>query len=587
MKKKVSDIIINFLLRKKINNVFAVSGGASIHLIHSASKNKKIKCFFNHHEQASAMAADGVAKSTGKPSCVFATSGPGPTNLLTGICCSWFDSTPNIFITGQVTTFRLRGDLKIRQLGFQETDVVPMVSSITKYAVQIKRAEDILFELEKAHHIAITGRKGPVLIDIPDDIQRMYINENNLKKFKIKKNKQSNKNHDLKIKRIKSIIQNSRRPVFVFGAGANINQNKLIIKKFIKKFKIPFLTTWGAKNLENYSDYYCGTFGTHGCRSGNFCIQNADLVISIGTKLGTRETGSPISKWLRQGKIIMIDVDVNEITKFKKLKKKIDFNLVSDSKIFLKKFINQNLIHKKEWNSWLEKNNHWKKKFKFQITCKSNEVDPYYFLNFLSNTINKKTDIFIETGCTIAWFMQIFKCKENQRVFHDFNFTAMGWTLPASIGSSLVNRDRETIAIIGEGSLMMNIQEFATMRKLCKNLKVFIINNNGYSMVKQTEWEWLNSKHFGTSSKDLFFPSFKYLAKANNLDYALIKNKKDINKIKKIINSKNNYICEIIIPPDKIVQPQVKFGYPIEDGFPLISEKTLNEEMIVPALKRP
>ena len=212
MKKKVSDIIINFLLKKKINNVFAVSGGASIHLIHSASKNKKIKCFFNHHEQASAMAADGVAKSTGKPSCVFATSGPGATNLITGICCSWFDSTPNIFITGQVTTFRLRGDLKIRQLGFQETDVVPMVSSITKYAVQIKRAEDILFELEKAHHIAITGRKGPVLIDIPDDIQRMYINENNLKKFKIKKNKQSNKNHDLKIKRIKSIIQNPFSP---------------------------------------------------------------------------------------------------------------------------------------------------------------------------------------------------------------------------------------------------------------------------------------------------------------------------------------------------------------------------------------
>ena len=187
IKKKISDIIIDFLLKKKMNNVFAVSGGASIHLIHSASKNKKMNCFFNHHEQASAMAADGVAKSTGKPSCVFATSGPGATNLITGICCSWFDSTPNIFITGQVTTFRLRGDLKIRQLGFQETDIVSMMSGITKYAVQIKKPEEIIYELEKAYSIATNGRKGPVLIDVPDDIQRAYIDENKLKIFQTKK----------------------------------------------------------------------------------------------------------------------------------------------------------------------------------------------------------------------------------------------------------------------------------------------------------------------------------------------------------------------------------------------------------------
>ena len=215
MKKKVSDIIIEFLLKKKIQHVFAISGGASIHLIHSAGKNKRIKCYFNHHEQASAMAADGVAKSTGRPSCVFATSGPGATNLITGICCSWFDSTPNLFITGQVTTFRLKKDLKIRQLGFQETDIVPMVKNITKYAVQIKKPEQILIELEKAYNLSISGRKGPVLIDIPDDIQRSYIDEKNIIKPKKNKNINLNKNIDTKIKKFIKIYQKANRPIFL------------------------------------------------------------------------------------------------------------------------------------------------------------------------------------------------------------------------------------------------------------------------------------------------------------------------------------------------------------------------------------
>ncbi len=538
MKKKVSDLIIEFLLKKKIQHVFAISGGASIHLIHSAGKNKRIKCYFNHHEQASAMAADGVAKSTGRPSCVFATSGPGATNLITGICCSWFDSTPNLFITGQVTTFRLKKELKIRQLGFQETDIVPMVKNITKYAVQIKKPEQILVELEKAYNLSISGRKGPVLIDIPDDIQRSYIDERNI--IKPKKNKKIllNKKIDNKIREFVKIYQKAKRPIFIFGAGSNIYQNRKIIKKFIQKFKTPFLTTWGAKSLENKSKFNFGTFGTHGSRSGNFCVQNSDLIISIGAKLGTRETGSPISKWAREAKIIMIDIDDNEIIKFKKLKKKIDFKIILDSKIFFEKLIKKKIRYNDKISSWTKKNNKWKKIFNHKIVCLKNEIDPYYFLNNLSYLLNEKTDIFVETGCTIAWFMQTFKCKDKQRVFHDFNFTAMGWTLPASIGSNLVNKDRNTVAIIGEGSLMMNIQEISTMSKICKNLKIFILNNNGYSMVKQTEWEWLNSKHFGTSFNDLNFPSFKYIAKANKIDYSILKKKNDLKKLKKILNNK-------------------------------------------------
>lgn len=316
---KVSDIIAKFLKKKKIHNVFAITGGASIHLIHSISKTTGMQCIFNHHEQSGAMGADAVSRIKGIPSCAIATSGPGATNLLTGIGCAWFDSVPVLYITGQVTTFRLKKNLNIRQLGFQETDITQIVKPITKYAVQIRNPYLVLYELEKAFHISQNGRRGPVLIDIPDDIQRMEINETKLKKFfkpKIKKVQINNTSQ------LFQLLQKSKRPTLIFGGGINkyfYNQN---IDKIINFLRIPFLTTWGAKSLLNNHKLYCGTFGTHGSRNGNFCVQNSDLLIVIGSRLSTRETGSPIKHFARTAKIVLIDIDINEILKFKKLKKK-------------------------------------------------------------------------------------------------------------------------------------------------------------------------------------------------------------------------------------------------------------------------
>jgi acetolactate synthase-1/2/3 large subunit len=584
MKKKVSDIIVEFLISKKIYNVFSVSGGASIHMIHSAAKNKNIKCSFNHHEQASAMAADGVAKSTGLPSCVFATSGPGATNLITGICCSWFDSTPNLFITGQVTTFRLKKDLKIRQLGFQETDIISMVAKITKYAVQIKKAENILYELEKAYHLSLNGRKGPVLIDIPDDIQRQFINYKSLNKYKKKKIKKKliGKKH---IQNILKFINKSKRPTFIFGGGANINYNKILINKIIKKFQIPFLTTWGAKHLMNSSELNSGTFGTHGTRHGNFTIQNSDLLIIIGSKLGTRETGN-LKLWAREAKVIMIDIDISEITKFKRLGRKIDYKIVADSTEFLRKlnFVKSKDI-KNNFKNWIKQVDDWKKYFKNNLKVSNNHVDPYYFFYKLSEFSKENTDFYLETGSVLAWFMQIFNCKESQRIFHDFNFTAMGWALPASIGANINNKDRNTICISGDGSFMMNIQELSFINKDCKNFKIFLINNGGYSMIRQTEKEWLNGKNYGSTNKDLIFPNFKKISQAHDLNYIQIKNKTDVEKITEVLKSRSNFLCEVFIPNQKEVIPQVKFGRALEDGHPLLSRKIMHDQMIIKPLR--
>jgi acetolactate synthase-1/2/3 large subunit len=581
---KVSDIIAKFLKKKGIKNVFAITGGASIHLIHSISNIKGMKCIFNHHEQASAMAADGVSRYNKlSTSCVVATSGPGATNLVTGICCSWFDSIPVLYITGQVTTFRLKKKLKIRQLGFQETEITSIVKSITKYAKQIRDPYKILYELEKAFYLSKSGRPGPVLIDVPDDIQRMQVDERKLIKFSPKKNRRK------KIKKtsnVAKLINKSKRPVIVFGSGINkyINDNKLL--EFINKIKIPFLTTWGAKSLLNNHELNFGTFGTHGTRHGNFCIQNSDLLIVIGSRLSTRETGTPIKFFAREAKIVIIDIDINEITKFKKLNKKISLYFNNDSIDFIRQFLkdnNKNQFLKK--NNWILYNKKLKKKFERKFNNSKN-IDPYYFVKKINDYNSSKNDLFVDTGSCLAWMMQDFRCLKNQNIYHDLNFTAMGWALPASIGASTENNGRTIICIVGDGSLMVNLQEMSLINKYCKNLKLFIINNKGYAMVRQTEDEWLKKKHHGTSNKDLSFPNFKFISKANNLNYISIKKTNGLNQIKKILMSNKNEVCEIFISPNCQVIPQVKFGHPIEDAHPLLEESFIENNMIIRPIKR-
>lgn len=586
--KKVSNIIAEFLQKNGIKNVFAFTGGSSIHLIHSISSIKGMRCIFNHHEQAGAMGADGVSRYNKlSPSCAIATSGPGATNLITGICCSWFDSIPVLYITGQVTTFRLKKKLKVRQLGFQETEITSIVNSITKYAKQIKDPYKILYELEKALYFAKSGRPGPVLIDVPDDIQRMLINEKKLIKFsppKIIKKRVKNTT------KVINLINKSKRPVMVFGSGISkyINDQKLL--NFINKTKIPFLTTWGAKSMLNNHKLNFGTFGTHGTRHGNFCIQNSDLLIVIGSRLSTRETGSPIKFFARKAKIIIIDIDINEIKKFERLKKKILLYYNNDSMDFINQFLkdsNKSIFSKKK--NWLLYNAGLKKKFERKYNNSnlfSNNIDPYYFVKKLNDFNSSKNDLFIDTGSCLAWMMQDFKCLKNQNIYHDLNFTAMGWALPASIGASAEKKGRRIICITGDGSLMVNLQEMILINKYCKNLKLFIINNKGYAMVRQTENEWLKNKHHGTSSKDLNFPDFKLISAANNLNYTSIKKINDLNKIKKILTSLRNEVCEVFVSLKSQVIPQVKFGHPIEDSHPLLKEKFFKDNMIIKPIER-
>ena len=591
-KIKVSDLIAKIIKLNGIKKVFAITGGASIHLIHSIAETEGIDYIPMHHEQACGMAADGYSRVSQNIGVALATSGPGATNLITAICCSWFDSVPVLYITGQVTRFRMKGNLGVRQIGFQETDIISMVESVTKYSTQIRDKKEIEYKFKKAIKIAMSGRPGPVLIDIPDDIQREYIQFNNkfapqlniIKKTKYVKDEDSNK-----IKKLINLISSSERPVFVIGAGVRISKSEEIIKKIQKIFNIPIAPSWAAQDMwDSSKKYLAGSFGTHGTRAGNFIVQNSDLLIAIGARLSTRETGSPLSSFARSAKFIVVDVDKHEVEKFNKFGKKVDIAFKIDVKNFCEILISnvKKNFKKNTYNKWYKYINTLK--IKYPVIPKKplfikNTINPYIFFNNLNKFIAKNEYVFVDTGSTIAWIMQAFKFNSKTRVIHDFNNTAMGYALPASIGGVLAGLNKNVTCVVGEGSFMMNIQELATIQKYKLPINIILINNNGYSMVKQTQDQWLESKYYATStSGGLSFPNFRNIALSFGLNYSIINNESLTDKImKKAYENRKPRIIEVIVDSNQRVSPQSRFGYPIEDSDPMLSRKEFNSNMII------
>lgn len=584
---KLSDYVASFLAGQGIRHVFAITGGASAHLIDSIAKTPGIKYICPQHEQAGAMAADAYARVTGSLAAAISTSGPGATNMLTGVCCSFYDSIPVLFITGQVSTFRSKGNTGVRQLGFQETDVVSVFSSVTKYAVKVDSPENIRYELEKAVYIARSGRPGPVLVDIPDDLQRVDINPDSLKRFMPeKKNKKpvaSGKDIDRCIK----LLSESKRPVVIAGWGIQLAGARKEAVRFIEKLGFPVAPTWAMMDmLPGRHPQLIGSFGTHGTRHANFAVQNADLILAIGARLDTRQAGSPHSTFARGAKKIVVDIDPYELKKFKRLNMKVDLPIQADAKDFIKKINGE--IHRikiRDISEWYRKIADWKAKFS---VCRKNvfdedDIDPYLFIKELSRQAVQGHSFFVDTGCGVAWMLQSFEFKNNQRLFSAFNNTPMGYALPASIGGAFGNGKKPVICITGDGGLQINIQELATILRHNLPVKIFLFNNHGYGMICQTQDQWFGSRYeASTIEGGLAFPDFIKVAKAYGFKTVNISRAKDIkNGIAKTLRGKGPVFCNVEIDRRHKVAPQVKFGRAIEDAEPLLNREDFVDCMIV------
>lgn len=594
---KLSDYVAQFLVSQGVRHAFVVIGGASLHLIDSIARTKGIEYICPQHEQAGAMAADAYSRATGNLGVAIATSGPGATNLITGIACSYFDSVPVLYLTGQVTTFRLKGDTGVRQMGFQETEIVDMVKPITKYAVMIRDPKKIRYELQKAVHIARSDRTGPVLVDIPDDLQRMDIDVNNLESFVPEKSKKISNVKSSDLSQILDCLEQSKRPVLILGWGIRLAKAKSEAKYLINQLGIPVLLTWPLLDMFPASHpFVVGSFGTHGTRYANYALQNSDLIISIGARLDTREAGSPYSEFGRGAKKIIIDIDLAELNKFSKFgMNDVELLINADAGEFIRSLLSMVKISKvKDYSNWREKISDWRNRYPI---CSSNyykepNLNPYVFIKYLSD-FSRKGDIFtLDTGCALAWMCQAFEFKKGQRLIHAFNTTPMGYALPAAIGVSFAHNKGPVTCIAGDGSFQMNIQEMATVIRHNLPIRIFLINNHGYSMVRQTQEQWLNGRYEAVSLESgLAFPDFIKVAKAYGFTtFSLIRNE-DIKGCLSNIHATNGPVfCDVQINPEHRVIPQVRFGRPLEDGEPFLDRLEFFNNMIVEptdASKRP
>lgn len=580
---KLSDYIVEFLKELNIDTVFGYQGGAITHFVDSIYKADGIKFISSYHEQASAFAAEAYSRITGNIGVATATSGPGATNLITGIGSSYFDSIPCLYITGQVNSYEYKSSTEIRQVGFQETDIVSIVKPITKYAIMITDANQIRYQLEKAIYLSKTGRKGPVLVDVPMDIQRTEIDSDNLVSFYDSseyKNQQSLRGYNLHIEEVLELIKSSKRPVILAGGGVRLSGASEELSNLAKYTGIPIVTTlMGLDCINNDNASYIGFMGTYGNRYSNLTVANSDLLIVLGSRLTSRQTSPMVDSFAREAKIVRVDIDKNELN----LKLKEDISIEADIKEFLICLNRQiqNLKKDLDFQMWRDKINSFVKQYPSYPTQKDiNKLDPNEFMNNLSDILNKNSIICLDVGQNQIWAAQSLKLKGKQRLLNSGGMGAMGFALPAAIGAYMASPNSNIVVIAGDGGIQMNIQELQTIVREGIPVKIIIMNNNSLGMIRHFQEMYFDSKYCGTI-QGYSTPDFIKIGSAYNIDTIKITDENQIEQLIEVIKDEKSYIIEVELKNRTYVIPKLAMGKPIEDQDPLVDRDELMKNMII------
>lgn len=560
MTQKVSDYIFDFFKQKEIDTVFTVSGGASAHLLDSLSKYS-IKYICNAHEQACAMAAEGYAKVNNKPAIVLVTNGPGSTNTITGVVGAYQDSTPMIIISGQVpvnqSLGQLPSDIKLRQLGVQECDIITIVKSITKYAVTVYNNNDIAYILEKAYHECLNGRMGPVWIEVPIDVQSQLVEVNSLKHY-------TPPTHDvlteIDYNLILEEIKAAKKPLIVAGNGIHLSNTEEQFLEFVKTSNIPVVTSWLSKDLFSSTDnFFVGTFGIIGERAGNFAIQNADLLIILGNRLSIPHIGYQTKLFAPNAKKIMVDIDINEI-------KKPTLNIDISVNLHLAAFFSKiNSIIKNAqlpiWTSWMSQLNDWKIKYhvyKEDHKRELEKINSFDFMQVLSEHLNDEI-VVTDMGTSYTCTMQALQMNGKVKLFTSSACCSMGFGLPGAIGS-IVNKQKPVICIAGDGGFQMNIQELQTIVHYNLPIKIFILNNNGYLAISLMQDNLFNKNYVGCNKQSgVSSPNFAKIANAYNIKSYECNTLENLKKVlPEILSSNTPVLCEVHMIENQLLIPRVQ-----------------------------
>ena len=584
---KVSDYIADFMVNHGVEHAFTVTGGGAMHLNDSFGHKEGLTCIYNHHEQASSIAAEGYARLTGKVALVCVTTGPGGTNAITGVVGGWQDSIPMFVVSGQVKreTTTWSTDVPLRQLGDQEFQIIDSVKNMTKYAVMVTEPESIAYHLEKAWFLCNDGRKGPVWLDVPVDVQAAKIETDDLKHFEgITEVPQYDETitDDICLK-----IKEAKRPVLLVGTGVRLAGAEEKFLEAIKILGIPVVTAWNAHDLmDDNNEFYCGRPGSVGTRGGNFVIQNSDLLLVLGCRMNIRMISYNYKEFAKKAYKIVVDIDKNELHK---PTVKVDMPVHANLKDVLVSIIskaktgNADCGMHKEWLEWCRNID---KKYPAVLPeyYGSEKLNPYVFMKEFSKMLSKDDVVVCGNGSACVITFQSFVIKQGMRLFTNSGCAAMGYGFPASVGATVANGDKRTVCIDGDGSFMMNLQELQTVRYNNLNLKIFVINNNGYHSIRQTQNNLFNPPLVGVcDGNGISFPSFEKIAYAFDIPYVKIENELDIEKIRtEVLENQGPVLCEVfvdekqnfspklsskVLPDGRIVSPE------IDDMFPFLSRE--------------
>ncbi len=598
MKVKIAQYIADFLASHGVDTVFTVTGGGAMHLNDAFGHHDDLHCVYNHHEQGSAIAAEGYTRLTGKIAAVCVTSGPGGTNAITGAFDCWVDSVPMFVISGQVKreTTMWSTDVPLRQLGDQEGNITEMVKSITKFAVMITNPNEIRYQLEKAWYLANHGRKGPVWIDVPLDIQAAIVDTDDLTGFSPDNTKKKEQPVFRKTDADKILehIESARRPVILAGEGIRLGDAYPEFLEATHALSIPILTAWNAQDLLwDSNPYYVGIPGTVGQRGANFIVQNADLLLVLGCRMNIRIISYNKHQFAKDAYKIQVDIDENELHK---PTVNIDMPINADVKDVLSELAHASTDEVGDHQEWLKWCRNIYKKYTPNLPEYSEvpkPMNPYPFLEELSNHMKENDVVICGNGAACVQTFQAFKVRKGVRIFTNSGSAAMGFGFPASLGAAVARGKKRTICIDGDGSFMMNIQELQTAVYNNLNLKIFILNNNGYHSIRQTQTNLFKGRELvGISDGNgVSFPSFKKIASAFGLEYSKIDSLKDAGKkIDEVLNSTGPVICEVFVDPDQNFEPKLSskvnpdgtiVSPPLDDMFPFLPEeeyKKIREE---------
>ena len=589
---KLSDFVA-----KKLKNfynteyVFMVSGGGAMHLNDSFGKYIPYVC--NHHEQACAIAAEGYARINQKLAVVNVTTGPGGLNCLNGVFGQWTDSVPVLYISGQVkqsTTLASCPNIPLRQLGDQEVDIVACVKPLTKYAVTLTDANDIEYILDKAVYLATHGRPGPVWIDIPINLQAAIIDETKLKKYDFKEDELVLPNIDKEIDTLQEMLKSSERPLIIAGHGITISKSKDEFLKLVDKLSIPVVTTMnGFDTISNDNKNFIARIGTVANRAGNFVLQNADLVISIGSRNNIRQVSYNWENFAKNAKLVSIDIDKAELNK---PTVKPDLKINADVKNFIMKALKK--LEQKKVSKWIDFCKKLKEKYppvSEAPRVAHNPIEPYYFVDKLIECFNEGEVIVGGNGTAFLLPFQVGKVKNNQRYIWNSGDASMGYDLPAAIGACFANDCKRTVCLAGDGSIMMNLQELQTVKHYNLPIKLFVLNNNGYISIQQTQKNFFEGRMTAcTENSGVSIPDFIKVGKAFGLETIKIDSLTDLElQIKKVLEKQGPVLCEVMLSPDYIFAPKLSakkledgtmISPSLEDMYPFLDRKEYEDNIL-------